>query len=128
MILNELLTNEHELELVPLAFISPNCRKRYVRGVELGFWVKKLTGLSGPTLLPTLDFLGQGVIDGENTAVELCAVHVVHGGDGVLFLQEGNEAEGPVLLGGLVQRRLDVFNVPERYERRVQYRLVHVLR
>lgn len=87
-----------------------------------------LTGLGGPSLLATLDALGEGVIDGEDPAVELGAVHVVHGGGGVLALEEGDEAKGAVLLGGLVQRRLHVLDVPERYERRVQDRLVHLLR
>ena len=86
------------------------------------------TWLSGPALFATLDALGEGVVDGEDAAVELGAVHVVHSGLGVLPLEEGHEPEGPVLLRGLVQRRLHVLYVPERYERRVQYRLVHLLR
>ena len=84
--------------------------------------------MGGPALLATLDALGEGVVDGEDAAVELGAIHVVHGGGGVLFLEEGDEAEGAVLLGGLVERSLDVLNVPEGYERRVEYCLVHLLR
>lgn len=84
--------------------------------------------MGGPALLATLDALGEGVIDGEDAAVELCSVHVVHGGGGVLLLQESDEAEGAVLLGGLVERRLHVLYVPKRYECGVQYGLVHLLR
>jgi hypothetical protein len=38
--------------------------------------------------------LGEGVVDGENTFEQLGAVHVVHGGSGVLALEEGDEPEG----------------------------------
>jgi hypothetical protein len=44
--------------------------------------------LGGQSLLPSLDVLGEGVVDGENTFEQLDAVHVVHGGSGVLALEE----------------------------------------
>ena len=86
------------------------------------------TRLRGPSLLPSLDALGEGVVDGEDTSEELGAVHVVHGGGGVLALEEGDEPEGAVLLRGLVERRLDVLDLAEGHERRVQDLLVHLLR
>lgn len=84
--------------------------------------------MGGPALLATLDALGEGVVDGEDAAVELSAVHVVHSGGGVVLLQESDEAEGAVLLGGLVERGLDVLDVPERDEGGVEDGLVHLLR
>lgn len=87
-----------------------------------------LTGLGSPTLLAALDLLREGVVDGEDAAVQLGAVHVVHGRGGVVALQEGDEAEGSVLLGGLVERRLDVLDVAEGGEDGGQDLLVHLLR
>lgn len=52
-----------------------------------------LTWLSGPSLLASLNPLGKRVVNGEDAAVELGAVHVVHGRCGVLPLEEGDEAE-----------------------------------
>lgn len=87
-----------------------------------------LTGLGRPTLLAALDLLREGVVDGEDAAVELGAVHVVHGGGGVVALQEGDETEGAVFLGGLVERRLGVLDVAEGGEDGRQDLLVHLLR
>uniref|UniRef100_A0A2P2L3S1 Peptidyl-prolyl cis-trans isomerase E n=1 Tax=Rhizophora mucronata TaxID=61149 RepID=A0A2P2L3S1_RHIMU len=84
--------------------------------------------LCSPTLFTTLDALGEGVIDSEDAAVELGAVHVVHGGGSVFSLEESDESEGTVLLGGLIQRRLHVLDVPERYKGRVECGLVYLLR
>lgn len=100
-------------------------QKKY-RGRDTGNG--RLTWLGSPSLLPSLDALGEGVVDGEHAAEELGAVHVVHGSGGVLALKEGDEAEGAVLLRGLVQRRLDVLDLAEGHERGVQDLLVHLLR
>lgn len=89
---------------------------------------RKLTRLGGPALLSTLDTLRKGVVDGEDAAVELGAIHVVHGGGGVFFLEESDETERAVLLSGLIQGSLDVFDVAEWNEGRVENRLVDFLR
>lgn len=79
-------------------------------------------------MLPSLDFLGEGIVHGENATKELDAIHAAHGGGGVLALQERDEPEGAVLLCGLVERRLDVLDLPEQHECRMHDLLVHLLR
>lgn len=87
-----------------------------------------LTRFGGPSGFTALDFLGQCVINSEHTAVELGAVHIIHGGGGVFSLKEGYEAEGAVLLRSLVQWGFHILNVSKRDEGGMEYALVHLLR
>jgi hypothetical protein len=91
---------------------------------EEGTW---LTWLRGPSLLPSLDALREGVVDSEDATEELGTIHVVHGGSGVLALEEGNETEVAVLLRGLIEWCLHVLDLPKGHKRHVQDLLIHLL-
>lgn len=79
-------------------------------------------------MFAALDLLREGVVAGEDSAIEFSSVHVIHGGGGVFALEESDEAEGAMLLSGLIKRSLDVLDLAEGDEGGVEDRFVHLLR